>query len=80
MKHFQCESGKIYKLPDKACVFCQSCTDIFWDYTHGIYALVCEKDNKAAEFGNVPCICKDFEADLVTEDILENREDREDGT
>ena len=75
MKHFQCDSGRVYELPDQACVFCKFCTDIFWDYSHGIYMLYCDADQPAREFGNVPCICKHFEADLVTEDILENRED-----
>lgn len=27
---------------DKACVFCDHCTDIFWDYSNGIYATCCE--------------------------------------
>ena len=73
-KHFQCDSGRIYELPSEACVFCEYCTDIFWDYTHGIYKLYCEKQHPAVEFGNVPCICKKFRPDLVTEDIIENRE------
>lgn len=63
MKEFRCDSGKIYNLPDEACVFCQYCTDIFWDYSHGIYMLLCEKSNHAVDFGNVPCICKDFMTD-----------------
>ena len=73
-KHFECDSGKLYKLPEEACVFCMFCTDIFWDYTHGIYALICDANKHEADFGNVPCICKHFQADLVCEDILENRE------
>lgn len=27
----------------KACFFCDHCTDIYWDYSHGPYAFVCEK-------------------------------------
>ena len=26
-------------LPRKHCVFCEHCTDIWWDYTHGIYGI-----------------------------------------
>lgn len=73
VKHFQCDSGRIYELPSEACVFCEHCTDIFWDYSHGIYMLICCEEQSAVEFGNVPCICKKFIPDLVTEDILENR-------
>ena len=28
---------------DKDCVFCDYCTDIFWDYTNLIYMIICEK-------------------------------------
>ena len=72
-KHYQCDSGRLYELPERACVFCTHCTDIFWDFSHGIYKLYCEHHCKAAEFGNVPCICKRFDEDLVDEDIIENR-------
>lgn len=68
MKEFLCDSGKIYKLPDRACVFCQHCIAIFWDYSHGIYLLICEKEKSESEFGNVPCICKDFTDDLGTKE------------
>ena len=27
---------------DKACVFCDHCADIFWDFSNGIYGIVCE--------------------------------------
>ncbi len=28
---------------EKDCVFCVHCTDIFWDYTHLIYHIVCDE-------------------------------------
>ena len=31
-------------LPRKHCVFCEHCTDIWWDYTHGIYGIFCDID------------------------------------
>ena len=34
----------MYDLPNTACVFCQKC-DVFYDYTGGIYMLLCS-DNK----------------------------------
>ena len=27
---------------EQPCVFCHHCTDIYWDYTHGIYSIKCE--------------------------------------
>lgn len=30
---------------DKDCVFCDHCTDIFWDYTNLIYAIRCEEEH-----------------------------------
>lgn len=30
---------------DKDCVFCDHCTDIFWDYTNLIYAISCEEEH-----------------------------------
>ena len=40
---------------DHDCVFCQHCTDVFWDYTNLIYMLMCELDNDPAQRP-----CKDF--------------------
>lgn len=30
---------------DKDCVFCQHCTDVFWDYTNLIYGIACDEDH-----------------------------------
>lgn len=27
---------------DSDCVFCNHCTDVFWDYTNLIYAIICD--------------------------------------
>ena len=27
---------------EKDCLFCKHCTDIFWDYTNGIYMIICD--------------------------------------
>lgn len=42
MRIFKCENGIEYKCPDTACVFCDHCTDIFYDYTNGPYLMFCE--------------------------------------
>lgn len=46
------------KCPDKCCLFCQHCTDYFYDY-HGPYLFICdvEGDTEEASHGN----CKLFE-------------------
>ena len=66
LKEFQCCDGVLkgrkYKLPPTACVFCTHCTDLFWDFSHGIYALFCDKDiDYRAIYGNVKGECKMFE-------------------
>lgn len=33
---------RTYKCPHKACVFCDHCTDVWWDYSNGPYMMVCE--------------------------------------
>lgn len=30
---------------DNDCVFCNHCTDVFWDYTNLIYGIVCDEDH-----------------------------------
>lgn len=36
------DGGPTICMPENDCVFCAHCTDIFWDYTHGIYGKICE--------------------------------------
>lgn len=48
---------------DNDCVFCKHCTDVFWDYTHLIYMLICDKRHDVwdrpckwfEEEGDQPC-------------------------
>lgn len=28
--------------PSRACLFCDRCSDVFWDYTHGPYMFFCD--------------------------------------
>lgn len=30
---------------DHDCVFCDHCTDVWWDYTNLIYMIFCDKDH-----------------------------------
>lgn len=34
--------GVTVRAPEKCCLFCKHCTDIWWDYTNGPYMLSCE--------------------------------------
>lgn len=54
-KPFNCENGKTYLMPDTSCVFCNHCTDIFYDYTNGPYMFLCEKGHGDFE------TCNEFE-------------------
>lgn len=42
MRIFKCKNGLEYQCPDTACVFCDHCLDMFYDYTHGPYLIFCE--------------------------------------
>ena len=30
---------------DHDCVFCDHCTDVFWDYSNLIYMIICDEDH-----------------------------------
>lgn len=40
-KLYKCGPFK-YLLPETSCVFCDHCTDIYWDGLNGIYAMTCD--------------------------------------
>lgn len=42
LRPFKCDSGQIYLFPQNHCVFCDHCTDLFYDYTNGPYAFSCD--------------------------------------
>ena len=42
MRIFKCDNGFDYKCSDHACVFCDHCSEIFYDYTHGPYLILCD--------------------------------------
>lgn len=45
-----------YHCPDKCCLTCAHCTDVFWDYTNGPYMVICELTDEP-KFTD----CEDFE-------------------
>ena len=41
-KTYECEYYKV-TAHKHSCFFCEYCTDVWWDYTHGPYMWHCEK-------------------------------------
>ena len=61
MREYKCSDGRTYIVSDRHCLFCDHCTDIFWDYTHGIYLMLCNinKDTRIGEKGECDCFVED---------------------
>ena len=43
MREYACEYYRVM-VPDKSCLLCDHCTDVFWDCTNGPYMFFCEED------------------------------------
>lgn len=41
-KVFELSDGRKFGAHKYSCLFCKHCSDIFWDYTNGIYAIICD--------------------------------------
>lgn len=41
MRLFSCDNGKTYVVQGNGCLFCDHCTDVFYDFTHGPYMEIC---------------------------------------
>lgn len=61
MREYKIDDVTFRVKQDNDCVFCSHCTDIFWDYTHGIYALICELERE--EVNSLIHTCEEFEED-----------------
>ena len=51
------KSDGFYRPCHQGCPNCTHCTDVFWDYSHGIYATVCEIHDEPVKG------CRDYEND-----------------
>lgn len=49
MRIFKCANGFSYQCPDNSCLFCDHCTDIFYDYTNGPYMIICDLNKEPHE-------------------------------
>lgn len=47
--------------PDNCCLFCDQCSDIWWDYTHGPYMFFCDigKDTSKGAHGECEFFLKE---------------------
>lgn len=41
-RKFECDNGRTYLAHPKACLFCDNCTNIVFDYTNGPYMAMCD--------------------------------------
>lgn len=44
-REYQLTPGFAIGAHKHSCLFCQYCTDLFWDYTNGPYMFLCEFDD-----------------------------------
>ena len=65
MKIYRCDNGSYYVGPQRSCLLCKHCTDLYWDYTHGPYMFFCELGL------DVSMDCDKFEDDTDNPDIME---------
>ena len=50
MREYRCDYYSVMA-PSTSCLFCKSCTDVFWDFTNGPYMFLCDAEgdtNKGA--------------------------------
>jgi hypothetical protein len=48
-KVFELSDGRKFGAHKRSCLFCEHCSDIFWDYTNGIYGISCDINWNNAE-------------------------------
>ena len=53
-REYVCEKYKCYVHP-RACLFCDHCTDIFFDYDNGPYMFICEGSHDTEKGMNGNC-------------------------
>ena len=55
MAKVKCITAKTYEVPDKSCLLCEHCTDIFVDFTNGPYLIICDKHTDTSNGINGKC-------------------------
>ena len=54
------DAGASWRCPPKACMFCDHCTDVWWDYTNGPYMVSCDLKLDPNESGGYEGKCEQF--------------------
>lgn len=60
------EPGYAVWAPEKCCLFCKKCHDMFYDFTNGPYMFFCDIDNNLTDKGAIG-ECEYFEEDPEVE-------------
>lgn len=69
MREFKTDIGLVFVIKqEKICVFCEHCTDIWYD-ANGPYMISCELNKPNADEHNIDGSCEDFQDDYVDEVI-----------
>lgn len=60
MKEYTCidedlGGGVTVIAPENSCLFCKHCTDVFWDFIHGPYLTLCDKDKDVEKGAEGKC-------------------------
>ena len=73
VKLYKCDNGRLYKLPEKCCIYCKHCSDILYDYSHGPYMMFCDC-KEPAEDANTSGSCNEFIEDMEDPCIIYREE------
>ncbi len=72
MREYECHDpigpGVVVIAPERACLFCEHCTDIWWDYTSGPYLFFCDKYEDVTKVDGPSGNCPDFQEDKDDKD------------
>ena len=47
--------GVTVRAPERCCLFCKHCSDVYWDYTHGPYMTICAEGHDEKIGGQAKC-------------------------
>ena len=61
LRKYECEHYSVLA-PPTCCLFCNHCTDVFWDHTNGPYLFFCEE--KADTTIGAKGECESFEEEV----------------
>ena len=65
LRLYECEYYRLMA-PSTCCLFCEFCTDVFFDFTNGPYMFMCARDGdtEAGAAGECPLFLDDGETNL----------------